>query len=140
MYQTQEKTDQDDLRARFTVWLDIILYRARLKYIHKQERQISTISLDELDENSQLAAKQDMISEIDSIGAQSFVFEERKLARAFAELPIKRQRILEMLFVEEKNPSEIAKDLNCTEAYVYNQKHRALEKLRAAMEKDGDSG
>lgn len=140
MYQMQEKTDQEELRARFTAWLDIIVYRARLKYIRKLERQIPTISLDELDENSHPAAKQDVISEISSNGAQSFMFEEQKLARAFEELPIKRQRILEMLFVGEKTPTEIAKELNCTEAYVYNQKHRALEKLRSAMEKDGDSG
>lgn len=137
MYQTQEKTDQDDLRARFTAWLDIIVYRAKLKYIRKLEQQITTISLDELDENSQPASRHDMISEISS-GAKSFMFEEQKLARAFAELPIKRQRILEMLFVEEKKPAEIAKELNCTEAYVYNQKHRALDKLRSAMVKDGD--
>lgn len=137
MYQMQEKTDQDELKARFTAWLDIVAYRTRLKYIRKLEQQVQTISLDELDENSQPTTDQDMISEISSIGTQSFMFEEQKLARAFAELPIKRQRILEMLFVDEKKPSEIAKALNCTEAYVYNQKHRALEKLRSVMEKDG---
>lgn len=140
MYQKQDKTAQDELRSRFTAWLDIIVYRARLKYIRKLDQQLPTISLDELDESSQPATEQDVISEISSIGAQSFVFEEQKLARAFAQLPIKRQRILEMLFIEERTPREIAKELNCTEAYVYNQKHRAFEKLRTAMEKDGDDG
>lgn len=137
MNQMQEKTNRDELRAKFTAWLDVIIYRARLKYIRKLNHQIPTISLDELDEDRQPTTEQDMFSEMNA-DAHTFVFEEQALARAFAELPIKRQRILEMLFVEEKKPAEIAKALNCTEAYIYNQKHRALEKLRAVLE-EGDA-
>ena len=138
MHQTQETKEHDELRARFTAWLDIMAYRARLKYIRKLDQQLPTISLDELDESSQPASEQDVAYETISTLTQSFLFEEQRLALAFSELPIKKQRILEMLFIEERKPAEIAKELNCSEAYVYNQKHRALQKLRSAMERDGD--
>ena len=138
MHQTQETKEHDELRARFTAWLDIMAYRARLKYIRKLDQQLPTISLDELDESNQPASEQDVAYETISTLTQSFLFEEQRLALAFSELPIKKQRILEMLFIEERKPAEIAKELNCSEAYVYNQKHRALQKLRSAMERDGD--
>lgn len=81
------------------------------------------------------APEVDILATINARSATSFNFEEEKLAQAFAELPLKRQLIMEMMFVEKKTPSEIAKELNCTEAYVYNQKHRALVNLRIAISK-----
>ena len=60
------------------------------------------------------------------------------LARAFANLPIKRQQILTMLFVEERKPEEIAKLLNCSAQHVYDQRYQALKKLRIALSKGGD--
>ena len=36
--------DYDDaLRARFTKWLDIVIYRAKLKYLRKTEKKIETV-------------------------------------------------------------------------------------------------
>ena len=55
----------------------------------------------------------------------AFAFEEERLADAFANLPIKRQRILTMLFVEERKPEEIAKELNCSPQHVYDQRYHA---------------
>ena len=43
-----------------------------------------------------------------------------------------------MLFVEEKMPYEIARELNCSVQHVYNQKSLALKKLRLALEKGGE--
>ena len=68
----------------------------------------------------------------------TFDFEEERLADAFRKLPIKRQRILSMLFVEEKKPEEIAKCLNCSVQYVYDQRYQALKKLRLSLDEWGD--
>ena len=38
-----------------------------------------------------------------------------------------------MLFVEEIKPEEIAKKLNCSSQYVYNQKFRAIKTLREQL-------
>ncbi len=137
MYHRQENRKADELKARFTSWLDILLYRARLKFIRKEAKNIPTISLDELEEETLLVSANSIFNDVFRGKSNAFEFEEERLAKAFAELPMKRQRILEMLFVEDKKPSQIAKELNCSEAYVYNQKHRALRKLREALEKEG---
>lgn len=46
------------------------------------------------------------------------------------------KRILQMLFIEEMKPAEIARILNCTEQYVYDQKYQAIKKFRAAKKKE----
>ena len=66
----------------------------------------------------------------------TFDFEEERLAKAFYELPLMKRKILEMLFVEEIKPEEIAKKLNCSSQYVYNQKFRAIKTLREQLCKD----
>ena len=48
---------EDVLRARFTKWLDIVIYRAKLKYLRRAEIvvvKLETISFEELPESSQI--------------------------------------------------------------------------------------
>lgn len=66
----------------------------------------------------------------------SFDFEEQRLAEAFRELPLMRRRILEMLFVEELAPSEIAAKLHCSVQHVYNQRSLAIKRLRERLIKE----
>lgn len=66
----------------------------------------------------------------------SFDFEEQRLAEAFRELPLMRRRILEMLFVEELTPSEIAAKLHCSVQHVYNQRSLAIKRLRERLIKE----
>ena len=125
---------EDVLRARFTKWLDIVIYRAKLKYLQKTETKLETVSFEELPESSQPVYEgglQQIASKAD------FDFEEERLANAFAKLPIRRQQILTMLFVEEKKPEEIAKELNCSAQHVYDQRYQALKKLRIELSKEG---
>ena len=125
----------DVLRARFTKWLDTVIYRAKLKYLRKTETKLDTVSLEELPERI-LPVYEDDLRQIDSMDA--FAFEEERLADAFANLLIKRQRILTMLFVEERKPEEIAKELNCSPQHVYDQRYHALKKLRTELMEEGD--
>ena len=128
--------DYDDiLRARFTKWLDTVIYRAKLKYLQKTAPKLDMVSLEDLPENHQPIYEEDMH---ERISKEDFEFEEERLANAFAKLPIKRQQILTMLFVEERKPEEIARILNCSPQHVYDQRYQALKKLRKALTKGGD--
>ncbi len=79
-----------------------------------------------------------MVDFLKIVSMTDFDFEEERLANAFAKLTIKRQQILAMLFVEEKKPEEIAKELNCSAQHVYDQKYHALKRLRIVLAKEGE--
>ena len=130
-----QQENEDVLRARFTKWLDIVIYRAKLKYLRKNKAKIETVSFEELPESSQPVYEGDL-QQVTS--KTDFDFEEDRLANAFAKLPIKRQQILTKLFVEEKKPEEIARELNCSAQHVYDQRYQALKKLRIELTKEGD--
>lgn len=67
-----------------------------------------------------------------------FGFTEERLAKAFSELPLMRQQILKLLFVDEMKPRDIAKILNCSAQYVSNQKQKGLKYLRKTIVEGGD--
>lgn len=134
-YDESNIREKDELRARFTVWLDTTVYRAKLKYLRKMNQNMEVVSIDDLPESMlgwhELGFANDLIEEKD------FDFEEAKLAKAFAELPLMRKEILRLLFVEEMEAPEIAMHMNCSIQHVYNQRSLAIKKLRAALVKGG---
>jgi len=126
-------TDEyDELRARFTGWLDTVAYRAKLKYLRKQEQELKTISLEDVAE--QWMEYQEPGYSSAGVTAQEFVFEEEKLATAFSQLPLMRKEVLRLLFVEELEPLEIATRMNCSVQHVYNQRSLAIKRLRKLLE------
>lgn len=128
--------DQDFLRARFTSWLDTILYHAKLRYLYNDRRKIETVSLDAIPADL-IQAPNDYFEQAER-SQTDFDFEEEKLAKAFYELPLMRREVLRLIFVEEKSNKEIAAQLHCSEEYVRLQKFRALRKLRQQLEVGGD--
>lgn len=62
-----------------------------------------------------------------------FSFEEEKLSLAFREMQPRRQRIITLLFDQQLPAEEVAKRLNCSIQYVYNQKSIALKLLREKL-------
>lgn len=133
----QQKMERDELRARFTKWLETMIRRARIDYLRKYSRDSGTVSIEDIPEEAMAVSTEDAIWMIPK-DRNEFDFEEERLAKAFYELPLMRQRILTMLFVEEKKPNEIASALHCSVQHVYNQRSLALKKLRILLEKDGD--
>ena len=121
------KDQNEKLRAEFTSWLTTLMRRARIDYFRSKEREVKTISLDEVSVTD--FAVQDAYAILES----SFQFEEERLARAFFSLPIQRQQILTMLYVDELSPEEIARILNCSVDYVYKTKSRSLKPLRKML-------
>ena len=129
----------DKLRARFTVWLEKLLYHARIDYFRRRSRSVETISFDDvpdylLTDSSGFEKNLEMLSV-----KTEFDFEEEWLAKAYSELPLMKRKILSMLFVEEKTPSEIAAQLHCSVQHVYNQRSLAIKKLREILLKGGDA-
>lgn len=120
----------DFLRSRFTSWLTALLQRARIDYIRQQSRQVETVSLEDVDEAQY--AVEDRYPHMKS----EFEFEEERLARAFFSLPLKRQQVLTMLFVQQMEPAEIAKAIHCSTDYVYKLRDRALKALRRMLRED----
>ena len=133
---TEVQFEKDELRARFTVWLDITVYRAKLKYLRKTEQNKEVVSIDELPEH--LLEWQEAGFENSLSSGKDFDFEEERLATAFAELPLMRKEILRLLFVEEMEPGEIAAHLNCSVQHVYNQRSLAIKKLRRKLVEGGN--
>ena len=133
----QNDSDRDELRARFTAWLDTLIRRAKLNYLRKTETPIDIVCLEELIEENILITedvwmRQLLYQEID------FNFEEERLATAYAELPLMRQQILKFLYVDELTVGEIAKKLHCSAQYVSDQKQKGLKHLRKKMSEGGD--
>lgn len=129
-----KQTENDELRGRFTVWIIKTARNAQINYLRKESRQLKTIPL-ETTEVQLIASEQDALEQTVSV-ANGFDFMESRLADAFRELPLMRRRILEMLFVEELSPVEIAAKLHCTVQHVYNQRSLAIKRLRQQMMKE----
>lgn len=133
MYREQESNEHDSLRARFTTWLDLLLYREKLKYIRASQKRRNLIYLEELDEKTLFSLSGENQDEFRPKDDCAFSFENEKLAHAFEQLSPRQKHILEMLYAEEKTPDRIAAELNCSVAYVRNEKYRAMKKLRELL-------
>ncbi len=123
------------IRACFTKWLEQLLSWTRQKYIRTLKRQLDTVSLDHLLENGfhpVTPSPEQLFS-----SNEAFLFEEQRLALAYQEIPLKRRKILEMLFIQQLSPELIAEKLNCTVQHVYNQRSKALRHLRQNL-KEGE--
>ena len=114
----RQNADRDELRARFTAWLDTLLKRAKLNYLERECEEPHE-SLDSLDED-QLPATEDAYMQT-LFSDDPFGFTEERLAKAFSELPLMRQQIL-----------------NCSAQYVSNQKQKGLKYLRKTIVEGGD--
>ena len=98
---------------------------------HRRQKAEDRISIDEID----LPVTDTLMSEAGTISG-SFDFAEQHLADAFRELPLMRRRILELLFVDELSPTEIAQKLHCSVQHVYNQRSLAIKRLRERLIKE----
>ena len=125
---------EDPLRVRFTRFLEVMLKRARLNYLSKKRRYPETVSIDFISETD---FAMEIIPEAFNVRSK-FSFEEERLAEAFYRLPLMRQKVLTLLFVEELTPEEVAHRLNCSVGHVYNQRSLALKKLRQLLKQGGD--
>ena len=125
----RQNADRDELRARFTAWLDTLIRRAKLDYLRKYHIPLEIISLEELHEEN-MPISEDVWMRKMLFEEDDFCFEEERLAKAYAELPLLRKQILKLMYVDELEVKEIARLLNCSAQYVSNQKQKGLKHLR----------
>ena len=133
----RQNADRDELRARFTAWLDTLIRRAKLDYLRKYHIPIEIISLEELREEN-MPISEDVWMRKMLFVEDDFCFEEERLAKAYAELPLLRKQILKLMYVDELEVKEIARLLNCSAQYVSNQKQKGLKHLRKCMTEGGE--
>ena len=134
MHHTEKYKNYDELKGRFTVWLEKVVRNAKINYIKKLKREPQLVYLEEIPE-SVLTTQS---SSYEVYTKSEFEFEEERLSKAFLKLPLMRKRILTMLFVENISPDEISKRLNCSPQYVYNQRYKALKALKNELDKGGE--
>lgn len=120
------KKDRDELRGRFTRFMEVTVRNARIDYLRKLKRQVPAVPLDSVPE-SQLGYADRLSPDV------GFDFDDERLSVAFNELSSVRQRILTLLFVHEMKPSEIAWLLGCPVEYVYKQRFLAIKRLRQML-------
>ncbi len=136
MYHQKQVPDEPDiLRARFTVWIKKLIINAKIDFLRQKENDPVFISIEDLSEVEQLIGVRGVVV---TDTKDAFDFEEEKLAEAFYKLPLMKRKILELLFVDCMKPEDIARHLNCSSQYVYNQRYLALKRLRQQLDKDGE--
>lgn len=133
----RQNADRDELRAEFTVWLDTLIRRAKLNYLRKLEETVDIVSLEDVHEENLPVSEEEWTRHL-LLQEDDFNFEEERLAKAYAELPLLRKQILKLLFVDEMKVREIAKLLNCSTQYVSNQKQKGIKHLRKRMTEGGE--
>ena len=120
------KKERDELRGRFTRFMEVTVRNARIDYLRKRKCQVPTVPLDSIPE-SQLEYADSPPPDV------GFDFDDERLSVAFNELSSVLQRILTQLFVHEIKPSEIAWLLACPVEYVYKQRSLAIKWLRRML-------
>lgn len=125
-------TINDELRYRFTAWMKIVVKRAKIDYIRRQNKRCKEISIESKNLSYKLVYEPQII-----IDNNSFDFENKDLLRVFKKLSEKRKQILIFIFVNNFTAEEIAAKMNCSVQYVYNQHSLALKELRKGMKDKG---
>lgn len=130
----QKGKEKDVLRARFTKWVEISLYRARLNYLKKKDIDSRIIYYDKtwVDIPDEINLEKEVIEKT------IFDFDSDVLEEAFYKLSEQQREIITMLYLKEMKPIMIADILKCSVPQVYKQKNLALKALRHAFMKGGD--
>lgn len=128
-----KSTERDELRGRFTKWMQVLAYRTRRKYLAACVNRADKISLEDIPE--EFLGVDDL--PIVLTGEESFEFEGEALEKAFACLPEKKRQVLICLFAMEQSPEEAAEKLGCTVQNIYNQKFLAVKSIRNSLKGGG---
>lgn len=122
----------DELKAKFTAFIEKVVIHAKIDFIRMNSKGEEVLYLEELREEP-VVEFETLYEAMTAKKAFTFQFEEERLAQAFSELPLMRQRILELLFVGRLEPCEVAELLHCSIKYVYDQKYKAIKQLRMTL-------
>ena len=119
----------DEIRAMYTAYIERVAGFARKEYLRTLSHRSQEVFLE--DQSEEILALVE-----DRYFPDEFELAESRLSQTISELPLLRRQIISMLFMEQLSAPEIAERLGCSVSYVYNEKHRALRKIRNMMEDD----
>ena len=119
--------ERDELRARFTVWMERLLYRAKIDYIRQLKSVPNEVSLDSIEQTKFTEELHEVVS------FENFEFENESLRAAFSKLPPKKREVLRLLFLEQLDPEDVAKRLGCSVGNIYNLRSMALKTIKEKM-------
>ena len=128
------RKQQDELRARFTVFIQHVIIHARISYLRQIQKTAFEISFSEIKNTP----AQDFDTQYKEFMTDrlNFNFEEDILAKAFSSLPLMKKKIIKLAFLYDYSPAEIAQKLHCPIKYVYDQKYLAIKKLQKIMKEN----
>ena len=125
-----QSTNRDELRARFTKWMQVLAYRTRRRYLAAHANRADTISLEDIPE--EFLRTDDQPIALDA--GDGFKFEGETLVKAFACLPEKKRQVLTMLFVLQMDSEEAARELGCDVHNIYKHRSLAIKQLRETLQ------
>lgn len=118
----------NELLNRFSGFIKTVVINARKDYLRKMEwRSHEVIGLEAAED---LSYSEDNLRE-----TETFEFESQLLEKAFGTLSENRKAILELIFIKELKPSEVAEHLNCSISEVYQERYQAIRKLKKLLER-----
>ena len=127
--------DENRLFYLFSAYVQRHVQGARLDFLQKAYRWRNEIPMGEREPCKHASISGPME---DILYENEFVFEEERLASAFQQLPERRKKLLEYLFIEDLTPKDVAARLGCSVDYVYHLKRYTLRTLRKALQEDQD--
>lgn len=116
----------DALRCRFTAWMKVVVKRAKIDYIRRHKSRIQEVSMESEEFVDSLIYEPVEMSEI----KDGFLFENERLSSIFQNLSPKRRQILELLFLHNLTPEEVALEMGCSLQNVYNMRSMAIKEIR----------
>ena len=126
------RNGEDDLRARFTSWISVIVWRARQDYFRAQKRHFREIPIDEIDEIPD-------DSGFEVLEKDEFIFADERLALAFRSLSLCQQQVLTLRIAKGLSPVEIADLMGCDSARISRQLYKGPSNLRSRMEQEASA-
>lgn len=124
---------KDELRMRFTAWLDKVMYHAREDYLKRLRKLPRTVDIDKVPE--EILAAED-IYDLWGNGPRDFFFKNKRFNDALHLLTDEQHQLLVMLYIDQMTAREISVALGCTVQNVYNRKSLTLQHLRNTLQEE----
>lgn len=77
---------KDELQARFTVWIEKVIYSAKIDYIRQSAKELKRISLEDAERRNEIAYSQDIKLEDYDISKGEYAFDNERITAKDKEL------------------------------------------------------
>ena len=127
---------KDELQARFTVWIEKVIYSAKIDYIRQSAKEPKRISLEDVERRNEIAYLQDIKLEDYDISKGEYAFENERIELAFSTLSKVARQVLLLLYIFDMTPDEVAFELGCSVQNIYKVRAHAIANLREMLKNE----